>query len=114
MWANVRTRVLDSDRLQYLVWYHRQKVLGWWKPPTGPYQYGSSWSFLWTWIFKPILKTFYGRMLKKVGWKGRYKREMQRLERMNRFPDLEMNFRYDYNRLASTRFEDNRSIGRRQ
>jgi hypothetical protein len=39
---------------------------------------------------------------------------MQRLERMNRFPDLEMNFRYDYNRLASTRFEDNRSIGRRQ
>jgi hypothetical protein len=28
-------------------------------------------------------------MLKRIGWEGRYQREMQRLEKMNRFPDLE-------------------------
>jgi hypothetical protein len=27
--------------------------------------------------------------LKRVGWEGRYQREMQRLEKMNHFPDLE-------------------------
>jgi len=30
--ANIKTRYLDSDQLQYLVWYHRQKILGWWDP----------------------------------------------------------------------------------
>jgi radical SAM superfamily enzyme YgiQ (UPF0313 family) len=89
LWANVRTKHLDASQLQFLFWYHRQKVLGWWKPPTGPSKWQSGWSFLWTWIFKPILKAFYGRMLKKVGWEGRYQREMRRLEKMNRFPDLE-------------------------
>jgi radical SAM superfamily enzyme YgiQ (UPF0313 family) len=89
LWANVRTKHLDSSQLQFLFWYHRQRVLGWWKPPTGPSKLKSSWSFLWTWIFKPVLKAFYGRMLKRIGWEGRYQREMQRLEKMNRFPDLE-------------------------
>ncbi|WP_246804031.1 B12-binding domain-containing radical SAM protein [Desulfosarcina cetonica] len=32
LWANVRTRHLSPARLQYLFWYHRQKVLGWWTP----------------------------------------------------------------------------------
>ncbi|MDZ4197881.1 MAG: radical SAM protein, partial [Kiritimatiellia bacterium] len=32
IWANVRTRHLDQDRLQFLFWYHRQKILGMWKP----------------------------------------------------------------------------------
>ena len=30
LWANVKTRHLDSDQLQYLFWYHRQVTLGWW------------------------------------------------------------------------------------
>jgi radical SAM superfamily enzyme YgiQ (UPF0313 family) len=32
MWANVKTKNLDTDQLQYLFWYHHQKVLGWWEP----------------------------------------------------------------------------------
>ena len=32
MWANVKTKHLDADQLQYLFWYHRQNVLGWWEP----------------------------------------------------------------------------------
>ena len=27
LWANVRTRHLDADQLQYLFWYHRQVTL---------------------------------------------------------------------------------------
>lgn len=32
MWANVRTHHLSADELQYLVWYHSQKIMGWWEP----------------------------------------------------------------------------------
>ena len=32
MWANVKTRHLDADQLQYAFWLHRQITMGWWKP----------------------------------------------------------------------------------
>jgi radical SAM superfamily enzyme YgiQ (UPF0313 family) len=89
LWANVRTKHLDSDQLQFLFWYHRQKILGWWTPPNSANQRWYNWAFIWTWIFKPILKVFYAVLVKKVGWQGRYQRELQRLKRMNFFPDLE-------------------------
>jgi anaerobic magnesium-protoporphyrin IX monomethyl ester cyclase len=37
---------------------------------------------------KPLLKSFYARIVKRDGWEGRYGRELKRLERMNSFPDL--------------------------
>jgi len=89
LWANVRTRNLSAERLQYLFWYHRQKVLGWWKPSGRVRSQGRGWTSIWTVAFKPFLKAYYTRILRKEGWAGRYQRELQRLANMNYFPDLE-------------------------
>ncbi len=88
LWANVRTKHLDSERLQYLFWYHRQVTLGWWNPSTRAKGQGL-WTSIWTYLFKPILKKRYDRILRKEGWEGRYRREIKRLKKMNYFPDLE-------------------------
>jgi anaerobic magnesium-protoporphyrin IX monomethyl ester cyclase len=88
LWANVRTRHLSPEELQYLFWYHRQQVLGWWKP-SSRVRRGQGWTAIWTYAFKPLLKAYYANILKKQGWKGRYEREQKRLARMNYFPDLE-------------------------
>lgn len=88
-WANVKTRHLDSDRLQYLFWYHRQKVLGWWDPSQRSRAQGRLWTGIWIYVLKPVLKFFINRRLKKQGWEGRYQREMKRQADMNVFKDLE-------------------------
>jgi radical SAM superfamily enzyme YgiQ (UPF0313 family) len=88
LWANVKTKHLDSDRLQYLFWYHRQKVLGWWDPSSNTRNQGRGWTAIWQYLFKPVMKVFYGRMLKKHGWEGRYQREVERWTKMNQFKDL--------------------------
>ena len=88
LWANVRTRYLSSEELQYQFWYQRQVVLGWWDPPTQIRGRGWMWTAIWRFVFRPFLKIRYRRILKKTGWKGRYKRELERWERMNSFPDL--------------------------
>ena len=89
LWANVRTRYLTPDRLQYLFWYHRQTVLGWWSPSERLQD--SSWGMtaIWTYVFKPFLKGYLHLVLKKQGWRGRYQKEIDHLRRMNRFPDLD-------------------------
>lgn len=89
MWANVKTRYLDSDRLQYLFWYHRQKVLGWWEPSERIRRQGRLWTSIWIYAFKPMLKVLINRSIRKYGWRGRYEREIGRLSRVNAFPDLE-------------------------
>ncbi|MEJ2156697.1 MAG: radical SAM protein, partial [Desulfobacteraceae bacterium] len=60
LWANVRTRHLDQERLQYLFWYHRQVTLGWWNPSVHARKQGA-WTRIWTHFFKPILKLRYDR-----------------------------------------------------
>lgn len=89
IWANVRTRHLDADRLQYLVWYHRQKIMGWWEPSERIRSQGRLWTSIWIMFFRPMLKFFLGRRLKKYGWEGRYQRDMQRQAGVNVFADLE-------------------------
>jgi radical SAM superfamily enzyme YgiQ (UPF0313 family) len=89
MWANVKTRHLDPDRLQYLFWYHRQKVLGWWEPPERVRSQGRLWTSIWIYVFRPMLKVLINRSIRKYGWRGRYDREIKRLARVNAFPDLE-------------------------
>lgn len=89
LWANVRTHNLNAEELQYQFWYQRQIVLGWWKPSSKVRRQGWIWISIWRFIFKPFLKLHYRRVMKKYGWKGRYKREVARWEAMNRFPDLE-------------------------
>jgi anaerobic magnesium-protoporphyrin IX monomethyl ester cyclase len=89
LWANVKTRHLESDQLQYLFWYHKQTVLGWWQPSERIRSQGRFWTGIWIYAFKPMLKLFIGRSLKKYGWEGRYQRAMKRLAGVNVFQDLE-------------------------
>ena len=89
IWANVKTRRLSADQLQYLVWYHRQKVMGWWEPSERIRGQGRLWTSIWLFAFRPILKFFLGRTLKKFGWHGRYQLAMKRQAGVNVFNDLE-------------------------
>ena len=66
LWANVKTRYLDSDRLQYLFWYHRQVTLGWWDPSQRARSQGRLWTGIWLYAFKPILKFFIDRTLSLI------------------------------------------------
>jgi len=89
LWANVKTRHLESDQLQYFFWYHKQTVLGWWEPSERIRKQGRLWTAIWIFVFRPIFKFFIGRSVKKYGWEGRYQRAMKRLAGVNVFQDLE-------------------------
>jgi radical SAM superfamily enzyme YgiQ (UPF0313 family) len=89
IWANVRTRHLDADTLQYLVWYHRQIIMGWWEPSPLVRAQGPVWTGIWLHFFRPFLKVVLGRLLRRHGWRGRYEREIARLKGVNRFADLD-------------------------
>ena len=88
LWANVKTRHLSSEQLQYLFWYHKQKVLGWWEPSELARRDGKMWTSIWRFAFKPVIRYFINRTLRKTGWKGRYQKELERLSRMNHFDGL--------------------------
>ena len=89
LWANVRTKHLSAEELQYLFWYHKQRILGWWRPTDLARRDGRGWSTIWEHLLQPALKYRIDRMLRKHGWEGRYQRELLRMRRMNRFEDLE-------------------------
>jgi len=88
-WANVKTRHLDADQLQYAFWYYRQTTLGWWKPSSFAAKQGRLWTSFWTYVVKPIMKIFIDRQIARDGWEGRYQKYILRLEAMNRFPELD-------------------------
>ena len=89
LWANVRTKHLDSQQLQFHFWYQRQVVLGWWNPPASAKSFSWLWTSAWRFLLKPFLKIYYRIIMKKYGWEGRYQKEVARWERMNHFTDLE-------------------------
>ena len=89
LWANVRTRHLDSDTLQYLVWYQRQIIMGWWEPSRHVRARGPVWTGIWVYLVRPFFKVVLGRQLRRHGWQGRYEREIARLKEVNRFPELD-------------------------
>ena len=89
LWANVKTRYLDSDQLQYLFWYHRQVTLGWWNPSEWARSKGRIWTGIWLYAIKPVVKFSIDRAIARDGWKKRYQKELQRLSSMNDFRDLE-------------------------
>ncbi len=89
MWANVKTRHLEAEQLQYAFWYYRQTVLGWWNPSPFARSQGRLWTAAWMYLVKPVIKFFIDGQLRRTGWQERYRREIERLERMNRFADLE-------------------------
>ncbi|WP_035240523.1 DegV family protein [Desulfobacter vibrioformis] len=88
LWANVKTRHLSADKLQYLFWYHRQTVLGWWDPSARAKGTGKLWTGIWTYMFKPLLQQQHARVLRKKGWDGIYKDVLKEQEKMNAFEDL--------------------------
>jgi radical SAM superfamily enzyme YgiQ (UPF0313 family) len=90
MWANVKTRHLSSEQLQYLVWYHQQKVMGWWEPSERVRKRGPLWTGIWIYAFRPFLKIYLGRKLKKYGWRGRYEMHLKGREVANKFRGLEV------------------------
>jgi hypothetical protein len=79
---------MDTDTLQYLVWYHRQVTMGWWEPSPRVREQGRLWTGIWLYVFKPFLKVVLGRKLKTHGWTGRYELDMARQRNVNRFQDL--------------------------
>ena len=89
MWANVKTKYLSSDQLQYLFWYHRQKVLGWWEPSERVRRRGPLWTGIWIYVFRPLLKIILGRATRKYGWEGRYQRWIAGQKSVNVFKGLE-------------------------
>lgn len=89
MWANVKTRKLDADTLQYLFWRHEQTVMGWWEPSDRLREQGRLWTGIWIHFLKPIMKIMVRRSQKKYGWRGRFEREMKQRASVNRFRDLE-------------------------
>nr|WP_320191340.1 DegV family protein [uncultured Desulfobacter sp.] len=88
LWANVKTRHLSADKLQYLFWYHRQTVLGWWDPSSRARGTGKLWTGIWTYMFKPIMQQQHARVLKRKGWGGIYKDVLKEQEEMNTFEGL--------------------------
>jgi radical SAM superfamily enzyme YgiQ (UPF0313 family) len=89
MWANVKTRHLSSEQLQYLVWYHQQKVMGWWEPSERVRARGPLWTGIWIYAFRPFLKIYLGRQLRKYGWKGRYETHLKGRQAANNFRGLD-------------------------
>ncbi len=90
LWANVKTRHMEADHLQYTFWYYRQTALGWWTPSTFARSQGRSWTLVWQYIVKPVMKFFTERHTHKIGWEERYQMYIKRLEKMNSFDGLTM------------------------
>ncbi len=88
IWANVRTHHLDADQLQYLVWYHRQNILGWWEPSKQMRDQGHLWTAIWIYLMRPVIRRVLERKTKRGGWRHRYDQAMNRLRTVNRFDDL--------------------------
>jgi len=89
MWANVKTRHLSADELQYLFWYHGQKILGWWEPSAIIRKQSRLWTSIWLYLFRPLMKRVIARAQRKYGWRGRFEREIAGKKQTNLFKDLD-------------------------
>ena len=89
MWANVRTHHLSADELQYLFWYHNEKIMGWWNPSQRIRSQGRLWTSIWLLVFKPLLKKVLARQQKRLGWRGRFEQAIRDRAAINRFADLD-------------------------
>lgn len=88
MWANVKTRHLDAETLQYVVWLHRRRIFGWWEPSGLVKKQRAFWLPVWTHALRPLMKLIVGRRQERLGLDACYRQDMERLAGMNRFRDL--------------------------
>lgn len=86
--ANVKTRYLETEQLQYLVWLHRQNIIGWWEPSKLINSKGFLWVPVWRYVLRPLLKLTLGRRLTKLGQGEHYRLDMKHLADLNNFIDL--------------------------
>jgi radical SAM superfamily enzyme YgiQ (UPF0313 family) len=89
MWANVKTRHLNDGQLQFLHWYYRETIMGWWNPSDRIRAQGRFWTGIWLYAMRPLMQRVLERQQRELGWKGRFKKHLGRMVQMNRFPDLE-------------------------
>ncbi len=88
-WANVKTRHLSTEQLQYFFWYYRQTALGWWTPSVFATMHGGSWISAWQHVVKPFLRFFFQRKVSRIGWQTLHEKELENLIRMNAFRGLQ-------------------------
>ena len=88
LWANVTTRHLSAEQLQYYFWYYRQNVLGWWTPSAFAKSQGIVWTSTWLYFIKPFMKFFFDRKVSHIGWQALHEEELKYLQQMNTFSDL--------------------------
>jgi radical SAM superfamily enzyme YgiQ (UPF0313 family) len=90
LWANIKTRHLDADQLNYFFWYYKNNRLRGLEPTQFvKNSYGRFWLGVWKFGMRPILQLIEENKLKKYGWEGLYEQELKRLRKMNSFPELE-------------------------
>jgi radical SAM superfamily enzyme YgiQ (UPF0313 family) len=89
MWANIRTRKLSSAQLQYLFWYHNERIMGWWTPSQNVQAQGRLWTSIWLYAVKPLLKVLIAHQQKKLGWQGRFEKAICARAKINLFSDLD-------------------------
>ena len=89
LWANVRTKNLNSKQLEYMVWYHKEVELGWWEPSERMQSGGWMWTAVWKYAMRPLLKIIINSSLKKQGCEKKFQKEMKRLKDVNSFRDLD-------------------------
>ena len=89
LWANVRTRRLSAEQLQYYYWYHKQNILGWLAPREDLLRGGKILAALTDYVFQPMSQYFFDRKIRKLGWKGWYREDVAYLKGINRFEDLD-------------------------
>ncbi|MGD0276737.1 MAG: hypothetical protein ABSB79_11930, partial [Syntrophales bacterium] len=101
IWANTKTRHLETEQLQYAFWYFRQTAAGWWQPSPFARSQGRIWTAVWLYLVKPIMKFFMDREIRKHGWEKMYQKELLRLVNMNSFDDLEEFTRQEKNNVLN-------------
>ena len=89
LWANVRTRRLSAEQLQYYYWYHKQNILGWLTPREDLMRGGKILAALTDYVFQPMSQYFFDRKVRKLGWKGWYREDVAYLKGINRFEGLD-------------------------
>ncbi|MDD4356735.1 MAG: radical SAM protein, partial [Smithellaceae bacterium] len=88
LWANVSTRHLSAEQLQYFCWYYRQTIIGWWTPSVYIENQGFKLMSVWQYILKPLMRFFYKRKVHRIGWEGLYEKHVEHLQRINQFDKL--------------------------
>lgn len=87
-WANIKTKHLSAEQLQYFFWYYRQTALGWWTPSNFIKSQGPVWTSVWQYFIKPLMQFFYEKKIKRTGWQALHEQELEYLKKMNAFSDI--------------------------